>query len=63
MTWTKIPYTAPISNNYIVDKINQERELIDWCQHQFPNGGWVIHAHMAEFKRKEDAMLFALRWS
>jgi hypothetical protein len=62
MTWTKIPYEAPISNNYIVDKIKQERELIDWCRHQFPHGGWTIHAYRAEFKRKEDAMLFALRW-
>ena len=62
MTWTKIPYTAPISNNYIVDKIKQERELIDWCRENCPHGEWLIHAHMAEFKRKEDAMLFALRW-
>ena len=62
MKWTKIPYEAPISNNYIVDKINQERKLMDWCRKNFSHGEWLIYPDVAEFKREEDAIIFALRW-
>ena len=61
MTWTKIPYKAPLSGD-VIDKINQERKIINWCQENFPHGEWLIYPNKAEFKHKQDAIMFALKW-
>ena len=62
MTWTIIPYKAPPSGD-VIDKLRQERTIIDWCHEHFPDSEWLIYPKVAEFEREEDAMLFALRWS
>lgn len=61
MTWITIPYNSPPSDD-IIEKIKQETELHRWCWSHFPDGEWLIRTTAVEFKREEDAMLFALRW-
>jgi hypothetical protein len=56
-----VEYHIPKFNS-IMDKIEQERELISWCWKNFPDGNWVVRTSSVLFCNERDAVLFALRW-
>ncbi len=47
----------------ILDKVDQEREIIKWCWEHFPDGQWRIKQSSALFWNEQDAFVFALRWA
>ena len=60
--WVQIEYASPSEPlGWIDTKINQERELIKWCQENC-TGHWIVRQHNVEFSNDKDAMLFTLRW-
>lgn len=59
--WYEVNYSTPY--DWISLKIEQEREIIEWCQKNFPDGDWSVGAWSAFFKKEKDAVYFSLRWS
>ena len=58
----QVRYQAPL-DQHIFAKIQQERELIQWCNEQFPDGNWQVYSDWVYFENKKDAIMFALRWA
>jgi Major capsid protein Gp23 len=49
-------------HQYYVNYLDR-REVERWCYDNFKSRNWNSYRNQFVFKRKEDAMLFALRWS
>ena len=59
--WYEVNYSTPF--DWVSLKIQQEREIIAWCQQHFKDGNWQVGAWSAYFKNEQDAVYFTLRWS
>lgn len=49
-------------HQYYVNYLDR-KEVERWCYDNFKSRNWNSYRNQFVFKRKEDAMLFALRWS
>ena len=58
--WYEVNYSTPY--DWISLKIEQEREIIAWCQKHFPDGNWRVGSWSAFFKNEKDAVWFSLKW-
>lgn len=56
------PKYWPYQHKVSATKTNRQ-EVERWCYDNFKSRNWNSYRNQFVFKRKEDAMLFALRWS
>jgi hypothetical protein len=69
--------THPYQVHFEKDRYHQVLEMINWCHKQFGEGGYIASSNKTDrwavatafgksswlFKNKDDATLFALKWS
>ena len=58
--WTVVEFDAP---ERVVDRIEKERQISNWCWTHFPYGNWQVFSNRAFFQRESDATFFRLMWS